>query len=206
MKTKIALLFFIILLMNFKCKNQDDPGKSVIKTNELCDEYTSLPDGSPEQEVWVRAHSENLCDGQLFACVLTNHRIDAVTFNTMKKDYWQSKPEIITKKTWREVSSFINTLDCGNEYLGFDINGDTINRFRKINGYTQNETCYSVPLFKAIDLINNGLKDSDIFEFVLGKNSQNNTIVLFSINGQIGQQYYDLTTDPMFTFSSFLNK
>lgn len=201
-----AFIIYFSLFCLIGCKKLSGTNNS--KTNktksieELCEEYTKLQDGSDAQRDWLQKNLKSWCNGDLAVCALRNHSINEEKFDKMKEDYWGDKKEIPTNISWNKIESFINGMDCEKQYVGFEIKGDTIENLKKLNSFTINETCYSVPFFRAIKLINN-LGGNDEFEFILGKNEKGDPRVIFSIKNTY---YYDLSLDPMLTLNSYLEK
>jgi len=208
MKKTLALLIGIFLASCNATKSQPETTAAVTteevsktKNEEtLCEQYAALGNDVSAQTAWLNAHRSAICDASFYTCVLQRHDIPELEHKTMKTKYWGTRTPLTNSFKWSFIKNKIDTWKCtDNKYVGFDITNEKVTGLKQLNGFTTSETCYSVTLFNAIGAT---LSGNDDFVFTLGKDSSNNTSVIFSIKKNSNTNYYDLTIDPSFTLLS----
>lgn len=201
MKRIIFVLVTSLVLLS--CKNEKEPvieeavtATTTAERNPICDELTNIQD-QEELQIWINNHQTELCDGTLFECVLKQHNVNFKEFYKMINDYWKGKEPDFKSFTWLEIKNKIENK-CYPDYLGFFVDSNKkITDLKIMTKFTTSETCYSIPLFRAIDKHNNGLKDSDEFVFTRGiVNGQEK--IIFYIENKVSKivEFYDISDNP----------
>lgn len=166
--------------------------------NPLCIELGRLQT-QEERERWIEMHREALCDGTLYECILQEHKVDFEKYYGLVKDYWGIRTPKYKPVTWLEIKKLIGDK-CYPNYVGFEISGqDEILGLRMLTAFNDGETCYSPALFRAVDRLLGGLKDTDEFTFTLAKVGGEDRVV-FHISDKITgiTSFYDISDNPTF--------
>jgi len=175
---KNIALVAVVMLTLFSCKQNENAPKPYPEVhkpavaarhavNPLCDEL-SQQQSEAAIKVWIENHQVELCDGTLYECVLNEHKIDFTTYYTFIRDYWQLNDPKYKTFTWLEIKHAIADK-CYPDYVGFKIDSHDQITDLKIMPFTTTESCYSAPLFRAIDKLSGTLADDDQFKFTLAK-------------------------------------
>ncbi len=192
----IAVLAFVGCKESSVKTKKEDIQKKVTK-NPKCDELSRLKTDE-EIKLWIDQNKDELCDGTLFECILEAHKISFQDYYIMVKDYWKLANPKYKSFTWLEIKNKIQDR-CYPDYLGFKIDNNNDITDLKITSFTTTETCYSIPLFKAIDKINNGLKDTDEFFFTKGLVGGKEKIIFFIDNRSLNNIFFlDISDNPTF--------
>ena len=173
---------------NNSSKNQVDK----VPINDYCDELNKIDTKDTEEiQKWINKHEADLCNGNLYMCILDRHDIKQSIFNTMVV------PNVVPFKIyWSEIRDKYIFDKCYDDYLSFDINNHKIISLKMVKSFTKKPSCFSPVLFRAIDK-KNKLKDDDVFEFYIANDINGDECVVFKVkNNALIYGYYDLTLDP----------
>lgn len=156
-----------------------------------------------DQVDWLKINGHKICDESLYECIDSLHAIDENKFSTFAKKHPSNASKIEYKeKTWGEIFDKIKDVKCYDQYLGFDLSGTDI-KLKLVNQFTTDETCYSIPFLKGIQL-KHSLKPDAILYFtkaMIPSHEGTTTIdkekVIFKLsNTNLSPGFYDLSDFP----------
>lgn len=197
---KKTVFLFAAMAVAISCKEDGEKDKivdnqSIEKGRLKLDDATCMTlDNYPsnanayEQARWLRENDASLCEGALFKAVQGTHKIKKSCI------YVQSGDSL--KKAWSDIETLIRGKSPYGKYIGFKMVNNDIVDFEELDTFTQTRPCYSIALFKSIDVIN-ALNPGDTLVFKNAKVNSSNTIVFDVINNNSGtRSHYDFSDNP----------
>jgi hypothetical protein len=201
---KLALMVCLTLLIFTSCK------KEVIINPDACSILDSIPTNlTPRQQgEWLQKNVTTFTPAY-YECVAGRHTITEEQFNNDTARYWNNRtPEQAANPNFKQFTSIslkdinlLNTCGCYDTYVGFrtDINNNIT--LEALQYFTIARTCYSLPLFRGVGLVN-GLKNTDTIEFAWATKviSGNQFDFIYfrakNKNNSNIYNYYDVSDDP----------
>lgn len=213
---KLALVAALVLTL-VSCKQKESSPNPQVDTpavtkpavavsqpaNPLCDTLAHL---QTETEIndFIKKHYDELCNGTLDECILPIHEIESTKYDSLVKDYWVTRTPLVKTMSWSDVKALVGDR-CYPDYIGFKIVNEQITNLTVVNQFSTTETCYSMPLFRAIERLK-VLSNTDKFTFTLAKIC-GKTKVVFSVEKKTGDMYYfDISDNPTKKGDDFINK
>lgn len=144
-----------------------------------------------------------------YKCVAGRHTITEEKFNNDTQRFWSKRtPEQVANPNFKQFTAIcikdinlLNSCGCYDTFVGFRTDKNNYITLEALQYFTILRTCYSLPLFKGVGLINK-LKSSDTIEFAWATKILNGNefdFIYFKTkdkNNLDKYNYYDFSEDP----------
>ena len=201
---RIVYIICLALLTLTSCKKK-------VKINpDACSILDSIPRNlTPrEQGEWLQKNVTSFTPSY-YACVAGRHTISEMQFNNDTQRFWSKRTlEQTANPNYNQYTpiaikdiNLLNPCGCYNTYVGFRTDFNNYITTEPLQYFTILRTCYSLPLFRGVGIVN-GLKDTDTIDFVwatkLINGSEFDFIYFRAKNKNNSNQYnyYDVSDDP----------
>ena len=208
---KKIILFFGIVLFGFLGCNKKT---KIVSANQACKEKLILAIANPNSltnekiALLLKDCGSIVCDNDtLLAQIEELHKMNATDkvtrYDKYLKDFWEQNPVQFKQYNWSKIKPFL-VNKCYDEYITFnydDKKDSLIELITKVT-FTDYPSCYSIPLFKSIELNyrnknRDSIPDTAIFKFAKGK-FNNKTIIVFETDDTtMGVANYDISDIPL---------
>jgi len=201
------ILFFVAVTLTviIGCKKEKEaesveaplaaPEKINCDTNTLIIELKKRMNTQTYSQVlaWLKFKAKDICNGsngELIECMEYFHKFpNQAAFTAAAQSHPENSATIIPYiKKWEDVQTYLTTIDCYDDYVGFNFTTNGVN-FKKVPIFTDTESNYSKPFLLGVGKKLN-LKTGDEFRFSKALES-GNLKVIFEIRRYITPTTFD---------------
>ena len=204
------MLFGIVLFGFFGCNNKTKTKSS----NQACKEKLILAIANPSSLTNTKI-AELLKDCGSIVCenddllvqIEALHKMTAADkatrYDKYLKDFWGTDTILLKSYKWAEIKKRIENK-CYDEYITFNYDNkkDSLIELTSKVSFTDYPSCYSIPLFKSIELNYRNknrvtMPETAIFKFAKGKYNNKTIIVFETDDATMGIANYDMSDIPL---------